>query len=92
MTDKLARGQAAEALLSNELFRETLNQLDDAYTAAWRQAKTVEAREDCYRYVKLVEKLITDIQSVSTSGQLEQARLKELERGKKGILTWPTNF
>lgn len=89
MTDKTQRGYQAEALLQNELFRETLNILDEYYTAAWRAARTVEAREDCFRYVQLVEKLIADITSVANTGKLEQARLKELERGKKGIIPWP---
>lgn len=87
--DKIQRGLQADALLENPLFREVMNTLDDSYTAAWREAKTIEAREDCYRYVKLTEKLIADIQSVSNTGKIEQARRQELERGKKGF-TWPT--
>lgn len=86
--DKIQRGLQADGLLENPLFREVMNTLDDVYTASWREARTVEAREDCYRYVKLTEKLIADIQSVATTGKIEQARVHELERGKKG-LSWP---
>ncbi len=87
--DKTERGRAAQALLDNGLLREALAGLDATYTAAWRAATTPEAREDCHRYMKLVEKLTADLTSIATSGALEQARLRELERGKKGMLSWP---
>lgn len=87
MTDKLQRGISAQTLLENEIFRETMNTLDGFYTAAWRDAKTLEAREDCYRYVKLIERLIADIQSVATTGKIEQARQNELEGKRKSWLT-----
>jgi hypothetical protein len=87
--DKVERGRAAEALLENPLLREVLNALGAYYTAAWRSAATPEAREDCHRYVRLTEKLIGDIASIANTGMLERARIKELERGKKGLL-WPT--
>lgn len=79
---QVTRGVQADALLSNSLFREVLNQLDEIYTASWRAATTVEAREDCFRYVRLIERLIEDIQSISNTGKLAQLRIMELERGK----------
>ena len=85
--DKLQRGISAQALLENEIFRETMNTLDGYYTAAWRAAKTPDAREDCHRYVKLIESLIADIQSVATTGKLEQARQNEIEGKRKSWLT-----
>lgn len=86
--DKINRGYQAKALLENELFREVLNTLDEVYTAAWREAKTPEAREDLFRYVKVCERIVTDIQSIANTGVIEQARQDELERGKKGF-PWP---
>lgn len=83
--DKINRGLQAKALLENELFREVLNTLDEVYTAAWREAKTPEAREDLHRYVKVCERIVTDIQSIANTGVIEQARQDELERGKKGF-------
>jgi hypothetical protein len=88
MTDAIQRGLQADTLLANEFFREVLNKLDEEYHERWHQAKTVEAREDLHRYVTLIPKLIADIQSISNSGKLEQARQKELD-GKRGILAWP---
>lgn len=88
MTDRIERGLQADALLQNELFREALNNLDAEYHAAWRAAKSVEAREDCHRYVTLITKLTDHIRSVSTTGKLEEAQRKAIE-GKKGIIAWP---
>ena len=64
-----------------------MNTLDGVYTKAWREAKTVEAREDCYRYVKIIENIITDLQSVINTGKIEQARQNELEGKRKSL--WP---
>jgi hypothetical protein len=86
--DKIERGRAAQALLENPLLQSALAGLEAAYTEAWRQARNVEAREDCHRYVRLVEKLAGDLQSIVTSGALEEARLKEITRGRKHTL-WP---
>lgn len=86
--DKAERGHQAELLLQNSLLKETLSNLDAEYHRAWRDAKTVEAREDLFRYVKVLERLSSDLLIVAQTGQLERARIKELETGKKG-LSWP---
>lgn len=85
MTTKSERGFQAEQLLENTILKETLSELDAEYHRAWRDAKTVEAREDLHRYVKVLERIVTDIKQVAVTGQLEQRRLKELEGGKKGV-------
>lgn len=85
---EIQRGVQADALLANDLFREVMNKLDEEYTAAWRAASSVEVREDCHRYTRLIEKLIADIQSVANTGKIAQARVKELQTGKRGF-EWP---
>lgn len=77
--DKVQRGINAEHLLKNELLLEILNDLDGAYHAKWRTAKTVEAREDLFRYVMVLERLTADIRTIATTGKLEEKRLEELE-------------
>lgn len=77
--DKVERGYQAERLLANELLKECLDGMDATYHKAWRNARTVEAREDCFRYVKCIEGLLSDLQQIVLTGQLEQKRLKELE-------------
>lgn len=78
MTDKTERGIAAKHLIDNALLREVLNTLDATYHAQWRVAETVEAREDCHRYVRLIENLTADIREIAMTGKLEQQRLDEL--------------
>ena len=89
MTDAIRRGESARALLDNALLREALKGLEAHYMAAWRLGRSVEAREDCHRYVVLVEKLGADLTSIATTGALERQRLAELEGGRKFSLAWP---
>lgn len=86
--DKIQRGMNADALLENEMLKESMAALGNYYTQAWHDADKIEAREDCHRYMKLIERFWTDLRSVSNTGKLEQARILELERGRKGF-TWP---
>lgn len=86
---KINRGSQAQALLENSLLQEALSALEQAYTAAWRAGRTLEAREDCHRYIKLIEKLKSDIQSIANTGALEQARINQLE-GQRGKIAWLT--
>lgn len=83
------RGERAKALLANGLLREVLDGLEAQYVQAWRQARSVEAREDCHRHVCLIEKFVADLTSIATTGALEQQRLTELEGARKGVLSWP---
>ena len=56
-----------------------MSQLDGLYHAKWRAAQTVEARENLHRYVTVRDQIIIDIQSIATTGKLEEKRLQELE-------------
>lgn len=86
--DKTQRGYQAQLLLDNELFRETLANADAEFHRAWRNAKTVEAREDCFRYVKVIERITADLQQVAITGKIEQKRMNELS-ADRGTLLWP---
>lgn len=77
--NKVDRGIAAEHLLKNELFQDVLQSLDGIYHAKWRSAETVQAREDLHRYVTIRDQLVKDIQTIVTTGKLEQQRLDQLE-------------
>ena len=79
MTDKATRGIAAQHLLENELFKEVMSELDGIYHAKWRSAQTIEAREDLHRYVTVRDQIIKDIQTIATTGKLEEQRLQLLE-------------
>jgi hypothetical protein len=85
--NKLERGRAAQQLMDNSLLQECFAALSDQYTASWRAARTVEAREDCHRYMTVIDKLKDDIRSIATTGGLERKRLQALE-GNKGVITW----
>lgn len=79
------RGDKARELLENEILREALATLDQAYINAWRKANTVEAREDAHRYVTLCKQFESDLKSVVKDGQMADHRTKELEGQKGGL-------
>lgn len=81
--DKAQRGLNASKLLENELFKEVLNELDGEYHRRWRNAATVEAREDLFRYVKVLEQITKDIRAIAVTGALEERRVAELEAKRK---------
>jgi len=88
--NKEDRGHQARLLLDHHLTQEVLDGLEQSYLAAWRAAKTVEAREDCHRYVTLLGKLKADLGSIALTGdiELEEKRLREIRGDKRAILPW----
>lgn len=87
MTDeeKILRANEAKQLLNNDIFKRVMNELDAEYHARWHEAVTVEAREDLHRYVKLTEKIVTDIQAIVAEGAFAQARKDQLEGKPQSI-------
>ena len=87
--NKLQRGHAAQVLLDSDIFKEVLAETEQHYIQAWRQARTVEAREDCHRYLTLTAKITDHLKSIATTGALERRALDELEGRKGNIFAWP---
>ena len=83
---KALRGSKAKELLENSVLQETLSSLEDHYIEAWRNSKTLEAREDAFRYVQLTKRFITDLQAISKDGQFSAHRTRELEGRTR---SWP---
>jgi hypothetical protein len=81
--EKLERGFKAATLLNNEFFQECFDRLEARYIEAWRASSTVEAREDAHKYLRLIEWLKDDLQSMANTGNLEAARIKALEEGRE---------
>lgn len=81
--NKSERGHQANQLLANSLLQESLAALTDQYVQSWRQAKTVEAREDCHRYVMVIDKFQDHLRSIATTGEIERADIAALEGRKR---------
>lgn len=73
------RADDAKRLLDSELLQEVLSKLDETYVQAWRNGKTLEAREDAYRYVQLTKQFKADIEALVKEGQFAADRIKRLE-------------
>lgn len=82
--DKIERGLAAEHLLKNELLQQILNDLDGMYHAKWRNAVTVDGREDLFRYVKVLEQITKDIRTIAMTGKLEEKRMADWAEQNRG--------
>jgi len=84
--DPDVKGRAAETLLRDELLQEIFESLDAEYVQAWRSATKLEAREDAHRYVKVIDRVRSDLRTIALSGELDRKRKAELETGKRPIL------
>lgn len=80
--DPIRRAEHAARLLADDILAAAFDGLDACYVAAWRSAKTIEAREEAHRMMLSVGKLKADLQSMVTTGTLTARREKEL-RGSK---------
>lgn len=80
--EKLERGFKARTLLNNEFFQECFDTLETRYIEAWRASLTVDAREDAHRYVTLIGWLKQDLQSIATTGTIEEKRIQALQEGQ----------
>jgi len=88
-----ARAARAEALLDDELLRESFDALEQSYVAAWRATAVDDTagREKLFLAINIVGKVRGHLAGVVANGKLARAELKELaetaERRKRfGII------
>ncbi len=77
--DKVERGQRAEILLKDPLLQATLEGLEEEYVKAWKQARTLDAREDAHRLVRLVGRFRDHLASLAFTGTLTSRQSADLE-------------
>lgn len=87
MTDKVERGLQARAILEEGVGAEALANLEQAYIAQWRAAKTPEARENLHRLLTLIDQFKADLRSVIITGDIEAVKRQE-EQPKRSF--WQT--
>lgn len=81
--ERAARADRVKQVIESEWFIDAIRNMDRHYVSIWRNAKTVEAREDAHRYAMLLDKFVKDLKSVVMDGAFAVERIKELE-GRKG--------
>lgn len=88
LTDAQRQHRASEAsrLIENVAFVEAVANLDKTYIQAWRNAKTVEAREDAHRYMMLLNRFSADLKAMVFDGAVTDKRVIELEGRKRSWL------
>lgn len=83
--DKERLGHIANELARNEAFRHVMASLRDRYIENWQNARTVEAREDCHRCVRILDEIEKDLGSIATTGELTRKRNKDLTGNKHSL-------
>ena len=84
--ERIHRASEAKRMIENVAFVEAVSELDKLYVQAWRNSKSVEAREDAHRYMMLLHKFSADLRSMIMDGAVTDKRIVELEGRKKGWL------
>ena len=85
-TERQHRASEAQRLIDNVAFVEAVANLDKTYIQAWRNAKTVEAREDAHRYMMLLNRFSADLKAMVFDGAVTDKRIVELEGRKRSWL------
>ena len=74
----IRRGQEAQALLNNELLKDTIEYLRRAYMDAWSACKTTELREANWYLLKGLERFEEHLHHVLDDGMLAHRHIEEM--------------
>lgn len=90
MSDSLhqqkSRGERAQALLDNPLLNEAFDAVDATLVSIWREAKTVDVREQAHIAVKLLPQIRQVIEAHVKEGELARKKLEEMVKPKRRII------
>ena len=86
MIDKIGDKRAAERLM--EELAPHLTKIEAACIENWRAAKTYEMREECHKYMLVLDRLRDDLRSIVCTGEIEERKLEEVEQQEKGRKPW----
>lgn len=80
MSDKQERAVQAAHLLDGSLFAESMGKLEASLIQQWRDAKTVQEREECHARILAIDSFKADMRDVITTG--------EIAAKEEGLSTW----
>jgi hypothetical protein len=80
VSDKLERATQATHLLDGSLFAESMAKLEASLIQQWRDAKTVQEREECHARILAIDSFKADMRDVITTG--------EIAAKEEGLSTW----
>jgi hypothetical protein len=83
---KIAIGQSALELTSNETFKSLLKEVDDFYMESWRASavEDVEMREKCHVAIQILADIQNTLLSRVRSGESARETLEKQIRRQKG--------
>ena len=73
-----ARGERAQRLLEDDLFKDVIKHMRDELMAEWEKTKPEEdlRREDIHRSVRLLKKLLTGFATIANDGRIAGADMQ----------------
>ncbi len=80
MSDKQELAIQAAHLLDGSLFAESMAKLEASIIQQWRDAKTVQEREECHARINALDSFKADMRDVITTG--------EIAAKEEGLSTW----
>jgi hypothetical protein len=74
------RGQQAQAVLDNPIYQDAYAKLEESLVGKWKESRSLDEREECHRFLVILQKVHAALDSTMRSGQLAQA---EINRKRK---------
>ena len=65
------RATQANVILTNEVFLEMIDNLENSITKEWELSQTVETRESCWLKLAALRSIIEDLQALVHSDKIE---------------------
>ncbi len=65
------RATQANVILTNEVFLEMIDNLENSITKEWELSQTVETRESCWLKLDALRSIIEDLQALVHSDKIE---------------------
>lgn len=75
--DKIRLGREAERFLADPLFKEIFRRAEEHFTARWKDASSLDAREDAHRSIIVLRRLEAELKSLALTGAMERRRLDD---------------
>ena len=71
----IARGRHARALLADEMFRESVEAVEEKFTTAWKESIDLKDRETAWNIVRALKLVEAELRIIDGAGQYAERAL-----------------
>ena len=81
LDERMAKGSRAREILENEVFKETFDQIEKEIIEQWTNspARDEAGRQSLWLYLKVLQRVQTQLQTTMETGRLAQLELRHQE-------------